>query len=352
MKFKALLAALAVLALPAAVPAQPPGATGISRPTRSAPMSPSSPTTCSRAARPGTAATTSPPATSPTQFEALGLQPRRRHGSWFQPVQLAPLPGRRHAAPDASAAGRFSHGRDFVLARQPRRRAAVDRGAPGLRRLRPRSAGARLRRLCRARRARQDRRRAQRPSGRHAERRRRASRLRQGADGRRARRRRPAHRSAPTRDASQPALGRASPAPRTGRGRPGSAPTAFRHDPGALRFNATVDRALAEALFAGAPRSLDAGACARLRARARGPRGFALDADGAASSATARAVTRFTSPNVIGLLPGTDPSVADEYVLLMAHLDGLGVRDPAPGDRPARTASATARWTMPAASRP
>ena len=31
------------------------------------------------------------------------------------------------------------------------------------------------------------------------------------------------------------------------------------------------------------------------------------------------------TPNVIGMLPGTDPSVADEYVLLTAHLDHVGI---------------------------
>ncbi len=33
-----------------------------------------------------------------------------------------------------------------------------------------------------------------------------------------------------------------------------------------------------------------------------------------------------SSPNVIGKLPGSDPSVADEYVILTAHLDHVGIR--------------------------
>ena len=45
-----------------------------------------------------------------------------------------------------------------------------------------------------------------------------------------------------------------------------------------------------------------------------------------------RAATRFSSPNVIAVLPGTDPALAGEYVLLMAHLDHLGIREPRPGD--------------------
>ena len=44
------------------------------------------------------------------------------------------------------------------------------------------------------------------------------------------------------------------------------------------------------------------------------------------------AASRFTSPNVLAILPGTDPSVANEYVLLMAHLDHLGIREPRPDD--------------------
>lgn len=32
------------------------------------------------------------------------------------------------------------------------------------------------------------------------------------------------------------------------------------------------------------------------------------------------------TPNVIGMLPGSDPAVADEYVILTAHLDHVGIR--------------------------
>ena len=103
------------------------------------------------------------------------------------------------------------------------------------------------------------------------------------------------------------------------------------HESGALRFNATVDRTLAAVLFSGARRSLDQVLRDASRHGGR-PDGFALrrtvrlERDGAH-------LTRFTSPNVVGLLPGSDPSVAGEYVLLMAHLDGLGVRERAPDER-------------------
>lgn len=39
----------------------------------------------------------------------------------------------------------------------------------------------------------------------------------------------------------------------------------------------------------------------------------------------------FSSPNVIGILPGSDPSLKAEHVVLMAHLDHLGTK---PGARP------------------
>ncbi len=39
------------------------------------------------------------------------------------------------------------------------------------------------------------------------------------------------------------------------------------------------------------------------------------------------------SPNVIGLLPGRDPKIKDEYVILTAHLDHVGVGLPINGDR-------------------
>lgn len=41
----------------------------------------------------------------------------------------------------------------------------------------------------------------------------------------------------------------------------------------------------------------------------------------------------YTSPEVIGLLPGSDPALKSEYVVLMGHLDHLGVRrDAKPGE--------------------
>jgi hypothetical protein len=41
----------------------------------------------------------------------------------------------------------------------------------------------------------------------------------------------------------------------------------------------------------------------------------------------------FTSPNVVGLLPGRDRKLKGEYVVLTAHLDHIGVDKPVNGDR-------------------
>lgn len=98
-----------------------------------------------------------------------------------------------------------------------------------------------------------------------------------------------------------------------------------------IRAWAALDTPAAEALFAGAPRTLEA-----LRREAdkadAAPKGFALktririQSDGVAR--------RVTSPNVIGILPGSDPLLANEYVVLSAHLDHLGVAPERPGDEP------------------
>jgi len=40
-----------------------------------------------------------------------------------------------------------------------------------------------------------------------------------------------------------------------------------------------------------------------------------------------------SSDNVIGVLPGSDPKLADEYVVVSAHLDGYGIGEPWNGDK-------------------
>ena len=96
----------------------------------------------------------------------------------------------------------------------------------------------------------------------------------------------------------------------------------------ALRAEVSLDRAPAELLFAGAPVSL-----AQLRAAVAGgarPAGFALPVT---IRMQANTVTRtLTSPEVIGLIPGRDPALKHEVVVLMAHLDHLGMRAGMAGD--------------------
>ena len=98
-----------------------------------------------------------------------------------------------------------------------------------------------------------------------------------------------------------------------------------------LGFSAVVERPVAEAIFLRAPQALDT---ILRRIAADGsyrPRGFAL-------GPTARVrregtSERFRSANVLAVLPGTDPALANDHVLLMAHLDGLGIGGDGNGDR-------------------
>jgi hypothetical protein len=93
-----------------------------------------------------------------------------------------------------------------------------------------------------------------------------------------------------------------------------------------LRFVATANETFASALFEDARRPL-----ATLRAAAARPgrvAGFALPQPLTVERDSAN--TQTSSPNVVAILPGTDPALANEYVLLMAHLDGLGVRESGP----------------------
>jgi hypothetical protein len=91
-----------------------------------------------------------------------------------------------------------------------------------------------------------------------------------------------------------------------------------------LRFRATLDMPAAQALFAGARRPLTA-ILAEADRTGGSPKGFALKP--VVRVAQQSRTRRITSPNVLAVLPGSDPALANEYVLLMAHLDGLGVHD-------------------------
>jgi hypothetical protein len=96
---------------------------------------------------------------------------------------------------------------------------------------------------------------------------------------------------------------------------------AHEESPG-LRFTMTVNDATAAALFAGAKRPFD-----EVRAEAdKGvrPKGFVLKSQLRLQRTSAWTTIR--SPEVIGVLPGADPKLKDEVVILMGHLDHLGIR--------------------------
>ena len=86
--------------------------------------------------------------------------------------------------------------------------------------------------------------------------------------------------------------------------------------------------AAATALFDGARQDLAAVWKSIAKPAAR-PKGFVLKPMLTVTQATR--VERFASPNVIGVLPGSDAALASEYVVLTAHLDHDGVKPDAPG---------------------
>jgi len=98
-------------------------------------------------------------------------------------------------------------------------------------------------------------------------------------------------------------------------------PTGRSGKAGAVRARLTLSDEVANRLFAGARMSL--AAFRAQSAAGRRPRGFPLPAR---LSVSARSEWKdFTSPNVVARLPGSDPRLAAEHVVLMGHLDHLGL---------------------------
>ena len=96
-----------------------------------------------------------------------------------------------------------------------------------------------------------------------------------------------------------------------------------------IRASVSLGDAAAAVLFAGALKSFDA---VRDEAAPVGahPKGFAL-----ATRVRIEAHTAFrtlTSPEVVAMLPGSDPKLRHEYVVLMGHVDHLGIRPEMKGD--------------------
>jgi hypothetical protein len=92
---------------------------------------------------------------------------------------------------------------------------------------------------------------------------------------------------------------------------------------------ATIPPASAGSLFAGSAHSLE-----ELQAEAKDGRplpAFPLAVTVRAKTIT-QAVSTFQSPNVVGILEGSDPVLRRDYLVLSAHLDHLGVGRPVEGD--------------------
>ena len=98
-----------------------------------------------------------------------------------------------------------------------------------------------------------------------------------------------------------------------------------------LRASASLNDPAAEAIFAGAPSSI--AAIRKVADKVGGkPKGFALKTN---VQIKADSVSqRVTSPNVVAILPGSDPKLKGEYVVLSAHLDHIGISPAQPGDAP------------------
>jgi hypothetical protein len=94
--------------------------------------------------------------------------------------------------------------------------------------------------------------------------------------------------------------------------------------------SARVDPKSAALLFEGAPKSL-AQVLDEADADGGRPVGFPLVATADISVSTT--TRRFSSPEVIGIVEGSDPKLKDEYVALMAHADHIGISENGGGDR-------------------
>jgi hypothetical protein len=97
-----------------------------------------------------------------------------------------------------------------------------------------------------------------------------------------------------------------------------------------LKVGAFLDPKAAAALFDGSGRTLEAVLDEADKPGGR-PKGVALKAS--ASITVATKVRRFSSPEVIGVIEGSDAVLKNEYVALMGHADHIGVKPQGAGDR-------------------
>jgi Zn-dependent M28 family amino/carboxypeptidase len=94
-----------------------------------------------------------------------------------------------------------------------------------------------------------------------------------------------------------------------------------------LRVSALVDATAASALFAGAPRKFED---VMKEARTRAPAGFELETRAVFTRRSKHSDAK--SANVVGMLPGADPALANEVIVMTSHLDHVGIGVPVNGD--------------------
>lgn len=94
-----------------------------------------------------------------------------------------------------------------------------------------------------------------------------------------------------------------------------------------LRGHVLLSEPGAAALFAGAPVTL---AAAMQAARDGKSKAFALPMT--VRMKTVSTITKVESPNIVGILQGSDPKLKNEYVVYTAHVDHLGICPAAEGD--------------------
>lgn len=94
-----------------------------------------------------------------------------------------------------------------------------------------------------------------------------------------------------------------------------------------LKGNVLLNQKTAEALFAGAPKTLDQ---AFATAKAGKAQGFSLPATAHIRTVANTAIIE--SSNIVAELKGSDPSLRDQYVVYTAHVDHLGICPAVEGD--------------------
>ncbi len=96
-----------------------------------------------------------------------------------------------------------------------------------------------------------------------------------------------------------------------------------------LQIEGRITPAAAEGLFAGAPRSLQSLLADSGKTGVK-PKGFALKQR--IRVERTNAIEKITSPNVVAVLPGSDPALAGETIAVIGHLDHDGIVAPVNGD--------------------